>query len=278
MILINDNWHTELLCQVPLNVRFYAQRVNPKRYHIWHIAAPKSGSTWLTSILSYIFTSAGFKIAYLHNARMREQEIIPHILFSNPNDNIFSPHQHCKYSEYTIDLISLFRIRPILSIRNIFDTVISMRDHIINGTYESVTIPTFHLSQTLYNDFSGWSIEKQLDTIIDLCIPWFFHFYSGWFGFQHPTIPNGEIFYVPYEDLRADTVKVVIDLLAHCGMGISTDEVKNSVENIKQHYTRKNKAEIGRGKILLNDRHKEQIFRMASYYRDIDFSPIGIYV
>jgi hypothetical protein len=75
---------------------------------VWHIAMPKSGSTWVSRVLSYGLGTKDWKSANLiPKAERREQEIsTSEILRQNlVTKKIFTIQQHTPYSEYTLDVI-----------------------------------------------------------------------------------------------------------------------------------------------------------------------------
>jgi len=53
-------------------------------------------------------------------------------------------------------------------------------------------------------------------------------------------------------------------------------EIERAMGHAGGCETLKNKAVSGRGRELLNDRHKERIRQLRQYYPHIDFSMVGL--
>ena len=250
-------------------IDFLADRLKDRM--VFHVAAPKSGSSWLDTIL--INTKAYEVNTLVPDYSRREQEICLDIfpcfrrsLFNNKK--FYIPHHHTVASEFTIQVIEKLNMKVILQVRNIFDTVFSMQDHIINES---------HILAMAYipHDFYKLDQEKQIDMIIDLVIPWYIKFYASWF--EYLKTEKKYIYILPYEDLKNNTLselnKVInfleIDNLQHKDLEKIVEDIKN-----QPNKTRKNKGIVGRGNSL-STLQKEKIIKLTSYY-NIDFSLIGI--
>ena len=97
--------------------------------HLVIVCSPKSGSTWLTRSLQEI---TSFKrLDLIASFERREQEIdFYHLLQQKPSGEILSPHIHLKYSEFSENLFMSIGSKIILQVRDIFDSVISLVDHV----------------------------------------------------------------------------------------------------------------------------------------------------
>lgn len=75
---------------------------------IWHVASPKSGSTWLTNTIVKILNNNNYSTANLYKGggnRLQDLEISEIVRLKVIKNNIFSPHQHCLCSDYVINLV-----------------------------------------------------------------------------------------------------------------------------------------------------------------------------
>ncbi|RLA80836.1 MAG: hypothetical protein DRG78_10210 [Epsilonproteobacteria bacterium] len=249
---------------------YYVQQFLKTKNIVLHVAAPKSGSTWFDEIIRNLHK---FKMTYLiRDGGRREQEIQYHIFLEkikDVQDGIYFCHQHVRASQYTIDFIELYDIKVILQIRNIFDTVLSIRDHFLN---EGFIAPMGYAD----NSFLKLSQDKQLDMIIDLWIPWYFNFYTTWFEYIKNT-NNKNIFIIEYEKMKSNVHSEVDTILQNLSVNYTQDELDNAINKTSsdKKKTRKNKAIIGRGESL-SEQQRDRIYKFAGYYLDIDFSLIGI--
>lgn len=231
------------------------------RKYLWHIALPKSGSTWLTSILSALYTKNNWEVGSLlpHYGR-RNQEIDPRyfLIAGSMNANVFFVQQHCVYSEYTRFLIERSRTKCVLQVRNIFDVFVSIFDHFIKALDE----------QTVEQDIlprgaSEWDNHTLMDYIIDMEAPWYMRFLEGWFNSS--LIESGQILLVCYEDLLADPERVVAEILTFSGTPGPLTQIKDALCHVGKGNTRFNKGIVGRGVKLLNQAQIQKVERMVAY-------------
>jgi hypothetical protein len=265
-----DSFRFSLFFQRWLNLLHTIQKnrfsERTQKIHLWHIAAPKSGSTWLKTILTELLDWKVCPLIPLHKGREQEIETI-NLLYSSMQDFCFSPQQHCRYSDSTKRIIERLEIKPVLQYRNIFDAVISFYDHC---NEMGLIFPMAYMDE---HNWKGLSDTKKLDFVIDLIVPWYFNFYGGWFSSD--LIKDGKILLVSYEDLIADPHKEVKRILDWIGIEKTDDEIHSSILSAAQKKTRKNVGISGRGVILSNEQ-KQKIRTMASYYPQIDFSILGL--
>jgi hypothetical protein len=237
-----------------------------QKIHVWHIAAPKSGSTWLTTILMELLH---WKVSPLiPGYDRREQEISEfNLLYPAMHDFVFSPHQHCRYSEATKKIIEKMDIRPILQYRNIFDTVISFYDHCNRGEF---------IFPMAYMDKINWECldeNKKINFIIDMVIPWYFNFYAGWFSSD--LVKEEKILLVSYEELLSDPYHQIKRIINWIGIEKTENEINSSISSSMNKKTRKNVGRLDRGTIL-SVNQKQRIRDLAVYYPNIDFKFLGL--
>jgi hypothetical protein len=245
---------------------FIYRLISKTRKHVFIIAAPKSGSSWASCIFSNLLK---WKEAMLtHNGGRREQEIdIRKLVTVTSRENLFSKHQHCRRSKGTLENIRRARIKPIIQVRDIYDTVISLRDHM---TKEDVVMPMAYMDKGWHN----MSLVMQTEFIIDMIIPWYFNFYAGWV--TSDLVQNNRAYILTYEKLESDPVKAVYDCCEWIGESVTSLDIVKAVEMAKTKKNRKNVGVVGRGHRLLTPKQREKILKMSLYYPDIDFSLIGI--
>ena len=236
-----------------------------KRSHLWVIAAPKTGSTWLSKILENYLD---WEVRSLTSAYdRREQEPSLRALAESASiDKVLWKHQHTRASKSTIDLIRHAAILPIIQTRDIHDTVISFSDHF---DHESTICPM------AYMDDQQW---RRLDDgartqfMIDMVAPWYFNFYAGWFASD--LVRNKTAYVCRYENLKSDPCVELIKICEHFGLPVNESRAQSAVNLASSQPTRLNQGVIGRGAIL-SDEQKATLTRMRNYYSDIDFSAVG---
>ena len=246
---------------------FIFRRLSKRRKHAWIACAPKSGSTWLTALLR---DSLRWKIAEMVPGHdRREQEIdLRRLMLRWPTANVISPQQHCRCSTVTEDVVRRANIKVILQIRNIYDTVVSVRDHFEN---ESVRVPMAYMDELSWTSLSP---SEKLSFVVDMVVPWYFSFYCGWM--TSPLLNTGRVHVSTYERLRENPVGALTDILAFLGETRGEDELRKSLAACERKKTRKNKGICGRGRSELTTQQMDTIRNYAGYYRGLDFSLLGI--
>ncbi len=239
--------------------------VDATKTRIWLICMPKSGSTFLTAVLKHYtgYPTYELPVYYGHN----EQEVSwPKLSLSADTDAIYV-HQHTRCSSLSLETINLFSIKPIISVRNICDIVVSVRDHLLKESTEGplAFVPA---------EFAGFSPEQQMDFVISMALPWYFNFYTSWL--ESCRLQKCRAHWVRYEDLIESTASTLRKLLEFCGLRVEEDRLLLSIEQAGRSFTRKNVGIAGRGRSMLNDSQKEAIRRMAAFYPSVDFAPLGL--
>lgn len=232
--------------------------------HIFIACAPKSGSTFLKNVLLNLtrFRPIFSVFAALQNEHDLDLPIW--VKFGKTNT---VTQQHCRASEANIQLMQAFGIKPIILVRNIFDTVISLRDFYRTGFTDT----------TYFNreDFDIFTERQQTDLIIDNVLPWYFQFISSW---QRAEAENRvKLHWLKYEDLVSDKAATLERLLRFYGLHASRTTIEQVLVATESDTRRNrfNKGITGRGKSL-SAKQKERIATLARYYPSADFGCVGL--
>ena len=239
---------------------------------------PKSGSTYLTTLLA---SMPGMRRAILVNGfKRREQEICRSTLRDvNLETDIlrrlwrhkalvatarplgFVSQLHVRYSEPTANILAENDIVPLVLVRNIFDIIVSVRDH-----YRQTAV--FMSMGYVNDDMKQWPDERLHEFIADMVVPWYFNFYMCW-----QECPNKKL--VTYEALTSKLAPTLREITAFASIPRPELSIKEAVEKTAQADTRQNKAVSGRGEEL-EQSVKDKVRRLADYYPHVDFSPMGL--
>jgi hypothetical protein len=226
---------------------------------------PKTGSTFLTNTLSELtgFEKYGLSFRFRNN----EQELyLPHLIdtYSRGIDT----QQHVRANESTLQLLESFNIRPVILVRNLFDIIVSLYDHLHK---DSLEMPMFLVNDQFY---SLGNAKKRYDFIIEMGLPWYFSFYVSWYyACQHSRI---KALWVTYEEVMRDKVAALKSIIDFYGIEKTDDEIRLSIERSSRGNIRLNKGISGRGKSELTKEQQGKIIKYTKYYPGIDFSKIGI--
>lgn len=170
---------------------------------------------------------------------------------------------HLRYSAPAQVAIDKFGLSPVVLVRNIFDVVPSIRDHYRN---ESVFMPMAYVTESIAR-----MPDEQLHAfIVYMVLPWYLNFFVSWQDREHKLL-------VTYEQLVADQEGTLGRVLEFAGLDkrYVAQATKDVAVKIESEFTRKNVGRHGRGDEL-SPGLKAKIRHMASYYPDVDFSPIGL--
>ncbi|KAA1427278.1 sulfotransferase [Nocardioides antri] len=240
---------------------------------------PKSGSTFLSAALSAM---PGFRREHVvPSYARREQELSePEIQRAFAATQVLrrafdqgqmaSPHRprawvaqnHVKHNAETQALIDRYQIVPVCLVRNIFDIVVSLRDHVVNDS---------PLTAAAYIDESmvSWEPERMYEFLVDLAVPWYIHFYVSWVKAEHKVL-------VTYEDLIADPHGQLRRILKFGQLPWNNDAIAEALETVAGGVNvRKNVGTTGRGDAIPVEL-RARVERFCQYYPDVDFGPIGI--
>ncbi|WP_183097652.1 sulfotransferase domain-containing protein [Nocardioides pelophilus] len=239
---------------------------------------PKSGSTYVTELLAQI---PGFRREHIVPSYFRrEQELSDSLIrraFDNTNTlrqaisrgTVTAEHRprgwvaqnHVKHNAETQTLIDRYGIVPVFLVRNIFDVVVSLRDHVANT---SPNTPVAYIDE----EMGAWEPERMHEFLVEMAVPWYIHFYVSWYRAENKIM-------VRYEDLIADPSRELRRILKFGGLGWNPDILAAAVAGVAGDRTRKNVGVAGRGSVL-SDELKARIHQYCGYYPSVDFSPIGI--
>ena len=232
---------------------------------IYITSFPKGGSTYLRKLLLKLTEYKYCSLTYKSNDNEREA-YLPKII-DNYNHKVLT-QQHSRATSPIIEIFNGFEIKPIILTRNIFDVVISLRDHLYN---EGPSIPMCYLNKKFYE----FEETVQYDLIIDLAVPWYFNFYVSWYD---ATIANKKVegIWVTYEELISNKEGILNKILKFYDIEKSKNEITQAIEDVKKASTRLNKGVVGRGENKLTDAQKEKIKSYKQFYPWVDFTRMGI--
>lgn len=232
--------------------------------HIFIACVPKSASTFLKNLLVSL---TGFKDVFMvYAAGQNEHELyLPTVCENACLDTV--TQQHCRASFANVQMMQAFGIRPVVLVRNIFDSVMSLLDFYDRGAF---------FNSYFRADYPSLDDETKIDLLIDNVVPWYFQFVASWSLVEKQK--NLEIFWLGYEELIRDKTAAVRNVLAFYGLGAARRHVEQKIgetesENRKIRF---NKGITGRGETELNERQKERIRRLAGYYPSTDFGRLGL--
>lgn len=232
--------------------------------HIFIACVPKSASTFLKNLLVSL---TGYRDVFMvYAAGQTEHELyLPTLREAAHLDTV--TQQHCRASDANVQMMQAFDIKPVVLVRNIFDSVMSLLDFYDKGAF---------YNSYFRADYQSLDEETKIDLLIDNVIPWYFQFVASWSLVEKQG--SLEIFWLSYEDLIADKPSAIQSVLEFYGLGAARRGIEQKIKETEseERKIRFNKGLKGRGESSLSDRQKERIRRFAKYYPGTDFSRIGL--
>lgn len=233
--------------------------------HIFIACVPKSASTFLKNLLVNL---TGYRDLFtVYAAGQNEHELyLPTLRESAHFDTV--TQQHCRASDANVHMMQAFGIRPIVLVRNIYDSVMSLLDFYSDqGAYYNTYFRA---------DFATLDVETKIDLLIDNVVPWYMQFVASWSLVEKQK--RLEISWLRYEDLISDKPAAIQQVLNFYGLGAPQKAVEAKIRETESEARkiRFNKGVAGRGSAGLSDQQKERVCRFSKYYPTTDFGRIGL--
>jgi hypothetical protein len=250
----------------PARLSDFTTEITPEQLgrHLFIACVPKSASTFLKNLLVNV---TGYRDLFtVYAAGQSEHEIyMPTLRDSGHLDTV--TQQHCRASDANVHLMQAFGIRPVVLVRNIFDSVMSLLDFYNKGAFKT---SYFRADWQVLDD------ETKVDLLIENVIPWYLQFVASWDLAEKQK--RLEVLWLSYEELVADKPSSVLKVLEFYGLGAPRRGVEQRIREIEaeERKIRFNKGVVGRGRSGLSTRQKEQIRRLTRYYPSTDFGRIGL--
>ncbi len=229
------------------------------------VALPKSSSTFCTQVLARLLRGEVYKDIVVQDRFTPKDLQVASIV--NRRDRVTVSQVHLVATGANLRILKNFGIPAVILLRNLFDIVVSLRDHMkVNEFFSSILIPNRYLS---LNE------GDKVDYIIDTAVPWMVTFYVSWVQ----ALERGDIKteFVFYEDMIGDPVPFFQKSCRCLGVTTTAADIKAALEQVeKSPTTRFNVGKAGRGASELTADQIARVRRHADYYPGIDFGPLGL--
>jgi hypothetical protein len=226
---------------------------------------PKSGSTFLLKGLSNI---TGFEVVwpFINGAGRDAHNFYPPYLIDIYGKKTVC-QMHMKATEANLKSVENFSLKPIILVRNLFDAVISIRDHLHK---EGTRGPIVYIN----DEFFKLNYRLQIDFIIELVIPWYIDFYVSWFSACEDGLVDP--LWLTYDELTTNTHSTLRFIMDSYNLKKSDEEIEETLAKVMLGNVRFNKGVSGRGYHELTDNQIQRIQNFTRFYPWVDFSKIGI--
>lgn len=271
-LMLQPSQFNELVMRAKLTARRSSQ------VNILLACAPKSASTFIESALrkalglpsaSLFTTTMGGYSASMLGANLREQQPDELALMRNGlNGKGYVAQHHARCTPYLARLLALYNIRPIVTHRNLFDTIVSMDDMIMayrTGTGEEID---HYFDDAMPAGYGKLDVEDRLTILAHRSTTWLIQFYVTWKKCERAGLVSP--LWISYEqDFLGDKTVLAERVCRYLGLANADPQKlaltfadKRGAEN-----RRFNKGVAGRGRDMPAS-VRDMILKAASYYRD----------
>jgi len=229
------------------------------------VALPKSSSTYCTQTVAKILGASVYKDIVTQDVFTPKDLSVAGIV--NARDYFTVSQVHLVATGANLRILRNFRLPVVILLRNLFDAVVSLRDHMSANTFfSSILIPY---------QYASLSEEDRLDYIVDTAVPWMITFYTSWVQAISRGDVEAKFFF--YEDMVRDPIAFFQKVCGQFGRSVSAADVEAAIAQVdKSPATRFNVGEPGRGLSELSSAQILRIRRHTDYYPGIDFTPLGL--
>jgi len=174
------------------------------------VAAPKSGSTFLSNVLLHTLNLPYMPLCYAYSSNEHDL-YFPALVAASINGCV--SQLHMKGTPHNAQLMNMFGIRPIVLTRNIFDSIESLaRDLRSKFALGSLGEGHYGYSFTwLTDDIASLDDEQLIDFIIEFAAPWYVNQYISWRSMARKRLISPV--FLRYEDLMNHKEEMITKLI-----------------------------------------------------------------
>jgi len=245
--------------------------------------APKSASTFIQAALikalglpqACLFTATfDWASAARLGAALREQDPDELSMMRNGlNQRGYVAQHHTRCSPYQARLLETYNVRPIITHRNIFDTVVSMDDMVME--WRSVANADGYFADAMPTNYQTLPREDRLLILAQRWTPWLVQFFVSWKKCERAGLTKP--LWIAYEtDFLGDKQVLATRIADHIGRDrADPDKIAAALEDTSEAKAKRiNQGIAGRGRDLPSE-VREHILSAAGYYADDeDLTPL----
>ena len=240
---------------------------------IFIASSPKSGSTFISGCLLQLLDLAEFPITR-YGGNENDISLLDLCLASHIGTVARS---HTKATTFNLHYLTRFNINPIIIVRNIYDTVISLAKDLLRYLKHGRD-PGYSF---LYHTEQHFKMNQAdlIEMVIDLALPWFVNFYISWQ--DKIKAHNLHSLWLNYDSIMSAKEQTLTDILDFIKANKKYYSKINTVIDhfYTNHHLEHNQDQInpaGIGIKLLSDLQIARINRLFSYYPNCDFKHYGL--
>jgi len=231
------------------------------RFQIWQCATPKSASTYLSAILTDLWSDKFCIGSPIPFAADRYQEPDVYTLYHKIRGSgkpYYSGHLHQRYTSYMRNFFLEKQVGlgggVIVQTRDVKDTIVSLKDHLDAGI-DRGDEGRMAWFAALESWWPGLSDDDKYRLVTYSYAPWHFDFVASWTACPRHIE-------VGYEQVVRKTPRVVQDICRFFCIKVEDGDIENSIDRVNEMGSEKKRFNIGksgRGSELLPEDVKQHI-------------------
>ena len=222
---------------------------------------PSTFSNIITQILSRVL---GYNINQVSSATYQNEQSLDIIQMATKLQEPTVVNQAVRPTECNLHRIQSFYISPVIYLENIFDVLIDIRDKFKEDNELGLVSP----------NYTHYSPINQLETIIHHWGFWYVEFFASWVIAAKDKRCN--VMFLTKEQLISEAYEQVRKIITHSNAALNHDNadviLQNEVCEVQINSTYEQKPSHDD----FQEEHIRQLRSFTRYYRDIDFSLIGL--
>jgi hypothetical protein len=266
----------------PPEIAALIQRKLQNRPYIFLAFPPKCGGTYLRDILGRI--SGAGSVPKRPGHALGGRDVSPYLptlaaqMLSVTGPKAFMTHAHMIAHHANIELLNLFKIKPVVMKRSIPDMLRSFSDMTKtegrdkDGGYNWSLLCGVHTNES----FLAMDAAERADFLVYHQAPWYIQFYASWFrAHRNNRLP---VHWVAFDEFRTDPAGTARGILEFYGLKERGKYIPAAIARAQANKDtlRFNKGVSGRGAEFLKPHHMDHLHRLAAGYPDIDFVAEGL--
>jgi hypothetical protein len=167
---------------------------------------------------------------------------------------------HCHAKPKTLDLCEQFSIKPIFLTRDIYDSLLSMKEYIDRVPHRELFPHYYELATE----------DEKRGYIVNVYAPIIVRMVSGWSdAFKEKRIP---IYWETYGNFFSDPLSETRAILEHLNLEFTDREIQYAIERTQHEAgtTKLNKGVSGRGRKAFTKQEREKVEALIESFKGFD--------
>ncbi|CAN7384396.1 sulfotransferase domain-containing protein [Bradyrhizobium sp. LjRoot220] len=225
---------------------------------IFVVCTPKSGSSFLVTLLQNITGFGHYNPVFADEQMLEGDPYLPNMEVAAQWPSVSQLHCHAKPK--TLALCEQFSIRPIFLTRDIYDSLLSMKEYIDR-------VPHHELFPNYYELATE---DEKRAFIVNVYAPIIVRIVSSWRdAFSEQRVP---IYWETYRRFFGDPMSETRAILRHLGLEYTDRQIQDAIERTQNEagITKLNKGVSGRGRAAFAEHERRQVEALIESFGGFD--------